>query len=563
MPVNDKHLIVDELVARGHLTRTQADELIQRADLERRPVLRLIVDDMVVSEDTIYKVVAEAAGMEFVVPDQVDVDPTASARLPADWARRLRALPYGWEGSNLVIAVDDPTNITVADDLRRLTKSDPQLSLAAPASLMRKIGTVYRAEEELEDLAEVIDNDVMNDISPDGSPLGEGAEGEAPIVRFVNLLIAQAVADRASDIHLEPTETDLQVRYRIDGVLQPQRSSSRSFAPAVVSRLKIMANMDIAERRVPQDGRMTIAIGGRNIDVRVTTLPTVYGEKVVLRILDNSSAPLALPDIGLSPYHQGIYNRYYTRPYGMILVTGPTGSGKSTSLYATLNTVRSPQTNVITVEDPVEYRMAGVNQVQINNKAGLTFATALRSILRADPDILLVGEVRDRETAQIAIESALTGHLVMASLHTNDAASAVTRLVEMGIEPFLVGSALNLVVAQRLLRKLCERCSEEFIPSDDQIKGSGFPLLEGEETPVLKRAVGCEFCSRTGYRGRTAIHEMFEISPVIERLINEGAHADVLKDSAVSNGMKLMRQDGWEKVRAGVTTIEEVLRVSP
>jgi type IV pilus assembly protein PilB len=558
----ETNLILDELVARGIVAEKTASDALGRSRMERKPVLRILVEDQVVSEETIYEVVADAAGMAFIAPEQLDVDPTASSRLPGDWARRLRALPYGWEGNNLIIAVDDPTNIQVADDLRRITKADPQLSLAAPANLMRKIGTVYRAEEELEDLAEVIGDTAS--AAPDENEIsGDGSSGEAPIVRFVNLLIAQAVADRASDIHLEPTETELQVRYRIDGVLHPQRASSRSFAPSIASRVKIMANMDIAERRVPQDGRMTVAIGGRNIDVRVTTLPIVYGEKVVLRILDNSAAPLSLLDVGFSDYHREIYSKYYRRPYGMILVTGPTGSGKSTSLYATLNTIRSPQTNVITVEDPVEYRMPGVNQVQINNKAGLSFATALRSILRADPDILLVGEVRDRETAQIAIEASLTGHLVLASLHTNDAASAVTRLVEMGIEPFLVGSAVNLVVAQRLLRRLCERCSVTYTATPDQMIGSGFPWAPGEDLPTLRKSVGCDFCSRTGYRGRTAIHEMFEITADIEKLVNEGANSDELREAAVKfNGMRPMRMDGWEKVREGITTIEEVLRVS-
>jgi type IV pilus assembly protein PilB len=559
----ETNLILEELVHEGSLTQDAADLALARAGNERRPVLRILVEDQVVQEDTIYRIVASAAGMNFINPDRIAVDPTASARLDGDWARRLRALPYGWDGDQLLIAVDDPSNVTVADDLRRLTKATPLLTLATPANLMRKIGTVYRAEEELEDLAEVIDADPMTIETDFETGLVTEGSGEAPIVRFVNLLIAQAVADRASDIHLEPTETELQVRYRIDGVLHPQRASSRSFAPSIASRVKIMANMDISERRVPQDGRMTVAIGGRNIDVRVTTLPTVHGEKIVLRVLDNSVTPLSLQDVGFSQYHQDIYEKYYRRPHGMILVTGPTGSGKSTSLYATLNTIRSPQTNVITVEDPVEYRMPGVNQVQINNKAGLTFATALRSILRADPDILLVGEIRDRETAQIAIEASLTGHLVLASLHTNDASSAVTRLVEMGIEPYLVGTALNLVVAQRLIRRLCDKCSVSYEATADQMAATGFPWKPGQPLPTLRRAVGCDFCSRTGYRGRTAIQEIFEMTPEIERLASAGAHSDQLRTSAVQiNGMKPLRLDGFEKVAAGLTTLEEVLRVS-
>jgi type IV pilus assembly protein PilB len=332
---------------------------------------------------------------------------------------------------------------------------------------------------------------------------------------------------------------------------------------SLVSRIKIMSNLDISERRVPQDGRMTITLNGRPVDLRVTTLPTVYGEKIVLRILDNASAPLELVDVGLSDYHLDVYKRHYHKPYGMILMTGPTGSGKSTTLYATLNTIRSDAVNIITVEDPVEYRISGINQVQINKKAGLTFATALRSILRADPDVVLVGEIRDPETARIAVEASLTGHLVLTTLHTNDASSAVTRLVEMGLEPFLVGSAVSLVVAQRLVRRLCDRCSEDFTPETEQLLAVNFPWEPGKPVPVLKKAKGCERCSGTGFRGRTAIHEMLEVTPQIERLANEGAHTDQIREAAVEhNDMRLMRQDGWEKVLAGVTTIEEVLRAT-
>lgn len=307
---------------------------------------------------------------------------------------------------------------------------------------------------------------------------------------------------------------------------------------------------------------MTVSIGGHQVDLRVATLPTVYGEKVVMRVLDNSSTPLELAEMGLSIYHQDIYKQHYFKPHGMILVTGPTGSGKSTTLYATLNAIASDQVNVITVEDPVEFRMSGINQVQINNRAGLTFSVALRSILRGDPDIILLGEIRDAETAKIAIEAALTGHMVLTTLHTNDASSAVTRLVEMGIEPFLVGSALSLVVAQRLIRKLCERCAEEHIITDDELAVTGLPWAEGEPLPTIKKAVGCLACSRTGYRGRTAIHEMMEVSPRIERLANDGAHTDQIREMAISEGMKPMRIDGWEKVLAGQTTLEEILRVT-
>lgn len=562
--------IIGELVRLGYLSEDQVSEIFQKAAAERRTPLRVMVDARYVTEKTIYDVVAQAGGFRVINPDDLVVDSSASKMLEATWAKRLQALPYAWEGSVLLIAVPNPTDLSVADDLRRLVKSEISLTIAAPDALTRKIGQVYRAEEELDDIQSVLSAQPQVASIMDLSDNGGGSDGqeEAPIIRYVNLLIAQAVSDRASDIHLEPTENELDVRYRIDGVLHPQASASKNLLAAVVSRIKIMANIDIAERRVPQDGRMTISLGGRKVDLRVATLPTVYGEKVVMRILDNSSAPLDLADVGISQYHRDIYANHYHKPHGMILVTGPTGSGKSTTLYATLNTVVSKQVNIITVEDPVEYRMNGISQIQINNKAGLTFAVALRSILRSDPDIILVGEIRDQETAQIAVEAALTGHMVFTTLHTNDATSAVTRLVEMGIEPYLVGSALSLVVAQRLLRKLCDRCAEDYSPTEDQLLAAGYTSPEGkvweigDPIPTLRRAVGCEYCTKTGYRGRTAIHEMMEVTREIEKLANEGAHSDEVRRAAIASGMRPIRNDGWDKVTEGITSIEEVLRVS-
>lgn len=553
-----QNTIVQELLDRNIISEEIAKHAIEQAASEKKTPLRVLVDERHVTETAIYSVVADAAGVPFLDPDEAIVDSSATDRLPPEWARKLNALPYGWSGQNILIAVDDPTNLTVADDLRRLTKSEPILALAPPAALSRKIAQVYRAEEELDDISQVLGVEEIE--SPEDS--NDTGDGEAPIIRYVNLLIAQAVADRASDIHLEPTDQELQVRYRIDGVLHSQTSAAKTLLSSIVSRIKIMASMDIAERRIPQDGRMTVSITGRKVDLRVTTLPTVYGEKVIMRILDTSSAPLDLADVGLSEYHRDLFKTQYTKPYGMILVTGPTGSGKSTTLYATLNSVRSEMVNIITVEDPVEYRMPGINQIQINNKAGLTFAAALRSILRADPDIILVGEIRDAETAQIAIEASLTGHLVLATLHTNDASSAVTRLVEMGIEPYLVGSALNLVVAQRLLRRLCDRCSEPFKPTSAQLLAADLGWKKGQAIPEIRRAVGCPACSNTGYKGRTGIYEMLEVTPLIENMASSGAFTDQIRDAAIGEGMRPMRNSGWEKIVAGETTIEEVLRVS-
>jgi type IV pilus assembly protein PilB len=380
-------------------------------------------------------------------------------------------------------------------------------------------------------------------------------------VRFVNLLITQAISDRASDIHIEPTERDLRVRYRIDGVLHDAHRSPKHIQNGVISRLKIMADMNIAERRLPQDGRLSVSHQGRKVDLRIATLPTVWGEKVVARILDNSQAHLGLADLGFSEANYLRFAESYNKPYGMILATGPTGSGKSTTLYATLNLLNKPDVNVITVEDPVEYRLAGINQVQTNTRAGLTFASALRSILRCDPDIVLIGEIRDHETAQIAIEAALTGHLVLSTLHTNDAPSAITRLVEMGIEPFLVGSAVDAVLAQRLCRSLCERCRQAYEPTALELLTIGYPWTEDLPVPILYRPKGCTACGGTGYHGRLALHEVMTVTEEIERLAVARAATEEIGRTAQSQGMASLRDDGWLKVGQGRTSIEEILRV--
>ena len=379
----------------------------------------------------------------------------------------------------------------------------------------------------------------------------------------MNLLITQAIQDRASDIHIEPGEHDLRVRYRIDGVLHEVMRSPRSIQSGVISRLKIMADMDIAERRVPQDGRLSVNAHGQKIDLRVATLPTVWGEKVVMRILDNSTAQLGLPDLGFaSSQLRPVLPPALSKPYGMLLVTGPTGSGKSTTLYATLNLVSTPEMNVITVEDPVEYRLPGINQVQVNAKAGLTFAAALRSILRSDPDVVLIGEIRDHETAQIAVEAALTGHLVLSTLHTNDAPSAVTRLTEMGIEPFLVGSSLDCVLAQRLARRLCVKCKEEYQPLPAELAAAGYPWQPGQDLPVLYRPVGCSACAKTGYKGRVALHEVMTVSEEIERQAVTRASGTEIGRTARAEGMRDLRGDGLLKVGQGITSLEELLRVT-
>ncbi|HVE92918.1 MAG TPA: GspE/PulE family protein, partial [Actinomycetota bacterium] len=479
--------------------------------------------------------------------------------VPDAVCRRHNAIPIGYDGPRLVVAMADPANVFAIDDIRSITGREVKPVVATRADVLAAINRLRRMDAEMEDLTSTID--VSDDDQPDDlSKIGESTD-DAPIVKFVNLLITQAIQDRASDIHIEPTEKDLRVRFRIDGVLHEVMRSPKNIQSGVISRLKIMAEINIAERRIPQDGRMSIAAHGKKIDLRVATLPTVWGEKVVMRILDNSTALLKLTDLGFLPENFMRYEESYTKPYGMILVTGPTGSGKSTTLYSTLNIVSTPDKNVITVEDPVEYRLPGINQVQTNVKAGLTFAAALRSILRSDPDVVLIGEIRDHETAQIAIEAALTGHLVLSTLHTNDAPSAITRLIEMGIEPFLVGSAIDCVLAQRLARRLCPKCKDPYTPTEDALVAARFPWKPGDEIPTLYRPAGCTACSKTGYKGRMALHEVMPVSEEIERMAVERRSSEDINRVAQDLGMLTLRNDGMAKVLKGQTSLEEIFRV--
>lgn len=554
-------IIVSELLSQNIIDEEDVASAIERAKADGITPLQALIKSHTVNEEIIVRLVAEAGNLRFVAPDKISIDDTAAETLPTEWANRLMALPYAWEGNKLLVATVDPTSLTLIDDLKRITKYEPVLVLAPEQALLARIQQVYRTDNTLQgvDLDGTAGEITTIDLSADQ---GTVDEEDRPIIQFVEGMITSAVTDRASDIHIEPKESSIDIRFRIDGVLQEQNSQPKTYQSAILSRIKILAQLDIAEKRVPQDGRVSLSIAGRPIDLRVATLPTVYGEKVVMRILDNSNNILSLDRVGLSTYHQDVYKKYYNLPYGMILMTGPTGSGKSTTLYATLGTILNPELNIITVEDPVEYRMDGVNQVQIHEKAGLTFAASLRSILRSDPDVLLVGEIRDVETATIAIQASLTGHMVLSTLHTNDASSAVTRLVEMGVEPFLVGSAVSLVVAQRLCRRLCVDCREPFQASEAQLEQLGFRWPEGEPLPTVYSAKGCDRCSRTGYKGRLPIHEMLQVTPAIQKMISEGATSEEIQNHAVSaDGMRLMREDGFERVLAGETTIEDVLRV--
>jgi type IV pilus assembly protein PilB len=548
----------DILLEGGHVTREQLDHAMDEQRRLGRSLGRVLVDLGVLTESQLVAALATQIGMKFVDLSDFPVDGSAVSRVPDTVCRRHTALPIGYEEGKLLVAMADPANVFAVDDIRSVTGMDVKAVVATKADVTAAINRFHRGEAELDDLTHAMD--LGDDDQDDLSSVKEIVE-DAPIVKFVNLLITQAIQDRASDIHIEPTERDLRVRFRIDGVLHEVMRSPKTITSGVTSRLKIMADINIAERRIPQDGRLSVNSNGKKIDLRVATLPTVWGEKIVMRILDNSTAMLKLSDLGFLDENYEVYSKSFVKPYGMILVTGPTGSGKSTTLYATLNIVSKPEINVITVEDPVEYRLPGINQVQTNNKAGLTFAAALRSILRSDPDVVLIGEVRDHETAQIGVEAALTGHLVLSTLHTNDAPSAITRLTEMGIEPFLVGSALDCVLAQRLARRLCPKCKEAYTPTPQQLVELEFPWVDGEELPELFRPVGCSACSKTGYKGRLALHEVMAISEEIERMTVERASAMAIGKVAVEQGMITLRRDGLTKVRSGLTSIEEIFRV--
>ncbi|MFN2518657.1 MAG: GspE/PulE family protein, partial [Jatrophihabitantaceae bacterium] len=430
--------------------------------------------------------------------------------------------------------------------------------VVARDELAKAIERFQRSENDLDDIAASL----AADTSPAQLSSLDSVGDEVPIVRYVNGLIEQAIDNRASDLHIEPTEHDLRIRFRIDGVLHEKDTVPRAVQSALISRLKIMSGVDIAERRVPQNGRITVELNQRHVDLRVATLPTVWGEKIVLRVLDTGGIDLELTRLGFTAANYERFSSSFSKPHGMLLVTGPTGSGKSTTLYATLSAISNPEINIITVEDPVEYRLAGVNQVQVNHKAGLTFAAVLPAILRSDPDVVLIGEIRDRVTAQLAVEASLTGHLVLSTLHTNDAPSAVTRLVEMGIEPFLVGSSLDCVMAQRLARRLCQWCRESYAPTRAELGAARWPFGDIEAPATLWRAVGCRSCAGTGYRGRIALHEVMLVSEQIERLAVERASAHEIQRAAVAEGMEMLRADGLHKAAAGETTLAEVLRVA-
>lgn len=552
-----------ELVVRsGLLTEEQMAEALALQAETGVPLARVLRDHDLVSEAELVRLVSAEVGMPYVDLNHYPVDRSVTQAIPESLARRHHVLAIGREGRSLVVAVSNPGDVVAMDDLRSLPSSrEMQIVLAPRSQIDDYIGRLYRFDQEASAAARTAAS--MTDEEEADLSSFVSATGDQPIAKFVNLTVAQAVNMRASDIHVEPGADELRIRYRIDGVLHETMRAPKSIRNSVISRIKVLAGINIAERRIPQDGRITTTVNGVDVDLRVATLPIVHGEKVVMRILDKSNAVQDLTSLGFLPDTLSRYERSYRKAYGTILVTGPTGSGKSTTLYATLHLLNSPERNLIAVEDPVEYQMDGVAQIQVNEKAGMTFAAALRSILRADPDVILVGEIRDRETARIGIEAALTGHLVLSTLHTNSAAETPLRLVEMGVEPFLVTTALDCVLAQRLARRVCRNCAEPWHPSDAELDALGWSpeeLADAGDGQLL-RAVGCRACSDTGYRGRLALHEVLLVTEDIERLIINQAPSEEVKRVAIEQGMLPLRVDGLRKALMGLTTLDEVVRV--
>jgi type IV pilus assembly protein PilB len=558
-----KSFLGEQLINAGIITREQLEKTLmqqrQRKDTAKSGVLgQLLVENGYCSEEDIARIIAKNTGSYFITLSSHAVDMSAANLITPEIAVKYQALPIGFENGKLLVAMRNPRDVIALDDLRILTGYE--------------IATVTIPDRELDAAIKQFENSSMSvethmdEEQPeelDQEAIEAGQMAEQPAVQLANQIFNQSIKAGASDVHIEPQEKKLRIRFRIDGVLHEVMNPPHKLQASLISRIKVMSNMDIAERRIPQDGRITMKVDKKVIDVRVASLPSAYGEKLTLRLLNRNDKLITLQELGFPKGQLSKYNKTIRLPYGFILITGPTGSGKSTTLYATLAKLNSPDKNVITLEDPIERRMDGLNQIQVNVKAGMTFASGLRSILRSDPDIIMVGEIRDHETARIAVESALTGHLVLSTLHTNDAAGAITRLIDMGIEPYLISSSLVGVVAQRLVRVLCPNCKVEYTVGREELLKSvpDFPIDKDENELKLYRAKGCISCSGTGYRGRKGVFEFLPVTETIQPLILQRASTGDIKMKAISEGMTTLRADGLRKVREGLTTVEEVLRV--
>ena len=556
------------LVESFGLPREKLDEALAAQAEKGGRLGEVLVGLKAVTEDQVTRALGAQLDLEYVEVIGVDdVDPELVKKIPINFAKQSKFIPLKVEGEFIAIAVADPLDTAVVDHAREMLGHEVLAKVAKASTIIDAINSVYdRAVNEAEQVVgelEAEDLDAAEHVLESDQDLLDTGD-EAPIIRLVNSLLFRAAKERASDIHIEPMERELAVRFRVDGVLQNIIKPPKRAQNAILSRVKIMAQLNIAEKRLPQDGRIKIRLAGRDIDIRVSTVPTVHGESIVMRLLDKSATLLDLAEIGMNPQILGHLDELIRRAHGIVLVTGPTGSGKTTTLYGALTRINTPEVKILTVEDPVEYQLKGINQMAISPKIGLTFASGLRSFLRQDPDIIMVGEIRDKETAQIAIEASLTGHLVFSTVHTNDSAGAVTRLVEMGIEPFLVASSLMAVLAQRLVRRVCMECRERYLPTDEEISKLGmsrdrFQALGGDG---VYRAKGCPACSRSGYRGRTGIYELLVLDDDLRQLVLKNVDSGTIKKKALEKGMLALLDDGALKVAQGQTTIAEVLSVT-
>jgi type IV pilus assembly protein PilB len=554
------------LLERKQITEEQLDQARKVASQTPGKTLVQILQTMnAASEAQILAAVAETLGMAFETPEKSKIDMEAFNHLPLDFIRKNLVLPMRIEDNRtLVVGMADPANVFMLDEVRRKVKRDVRAVAVTGADIGRMVEALTSAnaditvDEIIKDMAEDDIQLVKEDHGDDVTDL-EKIGNESPVIRFVNYLLFDALKQGASDIHIEPKEKALKIRYRIDGVLFEAMNPPHSMTPAIISRLKIMSNLDIAERRLPQDGRIRAMIHGRKIDLRLSTLPTPNGEKCVMRILDNKSINVALEDLGFSEDALTIWKKQVDQPHGILLVTGPTGSGKTTTLYSSLRCMDGNKMNISTVEDPIEYHLSSATQVQVTDKIGMTFSAALRSLLRQDPDVVMLGEIRDKETANIAVQAALTGHLVLSTLHTNDAPASVTRLINIGVEPYLISSAVNAILAQRLVRKICPQCKTEYKPTDEMKE---FLTLQGFTSEVMYQGAGCDRCRKTGYTGRLGIYELLVMDDSLRDMVTSNPDVNHLRKMCRERGLVTLREDGFQKVMKGLTTVDEILRVT-
>ncbi len=545
--------IGDMLVDQGLITEAQLKEALEEQRITGEKLGEIIVNKGWMSREEFDRALSVQTGITtFDLPGYI-IEPDVIKLVPEDMSRKYKLIPVFLVDNALTVAMANPTNVFIIDELHRKTGYTIEPVLANEIDIRSAQDQYYGASGTLQEIIASIDKTKLSE----GDKLGE----EAPIIKIVNLLILRAIQERASDIHIEPEEKFLGVRYRVDGILYRRSPLPKDLQPAISSRVKIMAGLDIAEKRLPQDGRILMKIGNKDIDFRVSTCPTVHGENIVLRILDKSNLTLGMEHLGFPATELKRFEEVITQPYGIILVTGPTGSGKTTTLYSALQRLNKEDVNIMTVEDPVEYQFGRIRQVPINPKAGLTFVTILRSFLRQDPNIIMVGEIRDLETAEIAVQAALTGHLVFSTLHTNDSPTAFTRLSDMGVQPFLISSSLLGIVAQRLMRRVCDRCKEEYTPSDDILETMGIKDTVPAGTKFA-RGKGCKICNMSGFKGRTGIYELLKVSPAIQRAALKKASADEIREIARKEGMRTLREAAIDKLISGLTTLEEVMRVT-